>query len=131
MEGMFTNSEVVVSIYTTAASKLVHTISVVYFPKESDKSDFWGRYDNLKVRLTQKYGKPVKEYEHFEFPYSRKQSPDYAIVHDYGKVCTTFETENGLIELTFLPVLGNACTAIVYIDKINSAINDAELNDEL
>ncbi|MBG6131626.1 hypothetical protein IWQ47_003054 [Aquimarina sp. EL_43] len=114
----------VVGVATLKQKNLVSKITVI-FPESNTWSSLSSNYYNLKELLTEKYGEPSEIVEKFDV--QSEPEDDNSKMHEVGmnrcKYYTTYETENGSIQLSiendgFL----TSFVILSYFDKINSKI---------
>ncbi|EZH72364.1 hypothetical protein ATO12_23215 [Aquimarina atlantica] len=114
----------VVGVATLKQKNLVSKITVI-FPESDTWSSLSSNYYNLKELLTEKYGEPSENVEKFDV--HSEPEDDNSKMHEVGmnrcKYYTTYETENGSIQLSiendgFL----TSFVRLSYFDKINSKI---------
>lgn len=112
----------IIGVATLKGKDLVSKITVI-FPEQEAWSSLSSNYYNLKELLTEKYGEPSETVEKFD-TYSEPDD-DYAKMHAVGmdrcKYFTTFELENGSIQLSIENAgFSSSFVMLSYYDKINS-----------
>ena len=111
-----------IGVATLEQKDLVSKITVI-FPERDTWSTLSSNYFNLKELLTEKYGEPTESVEKWD-TYSKPQDDGdrmYAVKRDNCKYYTTYETENGDIQLSIdHDNLLNCFVRLSYFDKINS-----------
>ena len=132
LEGDFASyKNCTVGVSTLKSKDLVNKI-VVLFPEQDSWSALSSNYFNLKELLSQKYGQPSDSREEFQ-----SHTPDNdgskmtAVELGYCKYYSTYETENGTIQLS-IDTKGykNCFVTLAYFDKINGEkIKQEALND--
>lgn len=121
-----------VGVVTFKQLDLVSKITVM-FPQQATWSSLSSDYFVLKGLLTEKYGKPSNSVEKFE---GSKPDDDNSKMHevkmDRCKYYSTFETENGDIELSIEHESVISCyVQLSYFDKINGKKLKAKAIDDL
>jgi hypothetical protein len=125
LEGDFAGyKDCVIGVSTLEQKDLVNKITVL-FPDRDTWSSLSSNYYNLKELLTEKYGEPSKILEKFDT--SGEPTDDgsrmFAVEFDNCKYQTTYETENGSIQLSIDHHGITSCyVRLSYFDKINSEI---------
>lgn len=114
----------IVGVATLKQNDLVSKITVI-FPERDTWSSLSSNYYNLKEMLTEKYGRPFNIVEKFD-TYSKPDDDGdrmHAVKMDNCKYYTTYETENGNIQLSIDHESVFSCfIRLSYFDKINSKI---------
>lgn len=121
-----------IGVTTLKQKDLVSKIAVV-FPEVGTWFLLSSNYFSLKEMLTEKYGKPSDVIEEFQ---NNKPDDDgskmYAVKFDNCKYYTTYETDNGSIQLSIEHDGVSSCyIMLVYFDKINSEIIKKKAKDDL
>lgn len=106
----------------------------VMFPSLETWSSLSNNYFSLKEMLTKKYGEPEVCIE--EFQTKIMQNDDNSKIHEVRmnrcKYVTGYTTEKGNIELQIKGSLTDGCyVTLIYFDKINGEIIEAEAMDDL
>ncbi|NQY07521.1 MAG: hypothetical protein HRT68_15325 [Flavobacteriaceae bacterium] len=112
----------IIGVSTLKGKDLVSKITVL-FPERETWSSLSSNYFNLKELLTEKYGKPTKVVEKFDTSLKPDDDGDrmYAVKRDNCKYDTTYELENGSIQISIDHHSVSRCfVKLTYIDKINS-----------
>lgn len=122
----------IISVSTLKKKDLVSKITVM-FPDCDTWSALSANYFHLKELLTEKYGNPSKCVEKFQsYTPDSDGSKLIDVKLDACKYCTTYETENGTIQLSIEHgVLMDCFVTLVYIDKINSDTIKKQALDDL
>lgn len=122
----------IVGVATLKQKDLVSKITVI-FPENDTWSLLSSNYFSLKEMLTEKYGKPSESMEKFQSKYGPDDdnSKMYEVKMNRCKYYTTYETENGSIQLSIENNDMACCVMLVYHDKINSEIIKAKAKDDL
>lgn len=123
----------IIGVATLKQKDLVSTITVI-FPKNDTWSSLSSNYYNLKELLTEKYGKPSEIVEEFD-TYSKPDGDDgrmHAVKMDNCKYYTTYELENGSIQLSIDHESVMSCfVRLTYYDKTNREIIRQKAIDDL
>ncbi len=118
---------------TLKQKDLVSKITVI-FPASDTWSSLSSNYYSLKELLTEKYGKPSEIVEEFD-TYSKPDDDNdrmYAVKMDNCKYYTTYELENGSIQLSIDHGSAISCfVRLTYYDKTNSEIIRQKALDDL
>ena len=122
----------IIGVSTLKQKDLVCKIAVI-FPACNTWSFLSLNYFSLKEILTEKYGKPSDCTEIFQSNYQPKDdnSKMHEVQFDRCKYYTTYETENGTIQLSIGHDGVMSCfVTLIYYDKINCNIIKAKaMND--
>ena len=134
-EGEFAGySECNIYVFKVPNRNIVHEV-VVVFPKESSWANLEKEYNKFKDMLTNKYGVPTLYFETFKegaltFNDAAKMSSLKKGNCDYW---TQWEVDNGYIKVGIFSISdtdgGNI--GLVYYDKINDALVDKAIEDDL
>lgn len=112
----------IIGVATLKGKDLVSKITVI-FPEQEAWSSLSSNYYNLKELLTEKYGEPSETVEKFD-TYSEPDDDNakmYEVGMDRCKYFTTFELENGSIQLSIENGgFSSSFVMLSYYDKINS-----------
>jgi len=123
----------IIGVATLKQKDLVSKITVI-FPESETWSSLSSNYFTIKELLTEKYGEPSEIVEKFD-TYSEPEN-DNSKMHAVGmnncKYYTTFELENGSIELSIQnDGFSTSFVMLSYFDKINSEIIRQKALDDL
>jgi len=123
----------IIGVSTLKQKDLVSRI-IVIFPECDTWSSLSFNYYNLKELLTEKYGEPAENVEKWD-TYSKPNNDGdrmHAVKMDNCKYYTTYETENGDIQLSIDHDSVISCfVRLLYRDKINSEKIRAKAIDDL
>jgi hypothetical protein len=111
-----------IGVATLEQKDLVSKITVI-FPERDTWSTLSSNYFNLKELLTEKYGEPTESVEKWDTYSKPRDDGDrmHAVKMDNCKYYTTYETENGNIQLSIdHDNLFNCFVRLSYFDNINS-----------
>ena len=111
-----------IGVVTLKPKDLVSKITVL-FPESDTWSLLSNNYFHLKELLTEKYGEPSDVLEKFDTYSEPRDDSDkmYAVKFDNCKYYTTYEAENGDIQLSIDHESVISCyVRLSYFDKINS-----------
>jgi hypothetical protein len=127
MTGMFTGEGVMVGFYPTLISKKVYKVVVIY-PPQPQWSLTESKYRGLVENLKNKYGAPKESI----WKVDAFGDPEYELIRDRAVFVTRFEVANGgvTIGIQNLPEFG-VSVYIVYWDRKNDALNNAEVESDL
>jgi hypothetical protein len=122
----------IIGVTTLKQKDLVSKIAVI-FPERETWSLLSSNYYSLKEMLSEKYGKPANIVEEFQNDDPKDDGNKMiAVKLDNCKYYTTYETENGSIQLSIEHNGVTSCfVMLVYFDKINSEIIKAKAKDDL
>ncbi len=112
----------VVGVQSLEQFDLVSSIWV-RFPERDTWSSLSGDYIHLKGLLTEKYGTPAEEIEEFveDIPLYGDLLMMHAVRMNSCECMTTYEVENGLIQLAIESDSDEKCfVSLYYLDKKNS-----------
>ena len=112
----------IIGVATLKGKDLVSKITVI-FPEQETWSSLSSNYYNLKELLTEKYGEPTEIVEKFDTYSEPDDDGDrmYAVKMDNCKYYTTYELENGSIQISIDHQSVMSCfVRLAYFDKINS-----------
>ena len=112
----------IIGVATLKGKDLVSKITVI-FPEQETWSSLSSNYYNLKELLTEKYGEPSEIIEKFDTYSEPDDDGDrmHAVKMDNCKYYTTFELENGSIQISIDHQSVMSCfVRLSYFDKINS-----------
>lgn len=133
LSGKFTGQDVFLGIYSTPVSKVVCRVAVIYV--NCMLADSWmvlsDQYESLKEMLTKKYGSPDEVIEEFKSPYSVQNSPLQAFKFEKATYKTRYKTENGGITLSISGFKSYITVILLYWDKQNEDLMEAELESDL
>lgn len=99
---------------------------IVVLPTSQSWYTLKGQYEDYKEKLTKKYGAP-KSYEFFQDPYYEGDGDELTAL--FAKKCTWssfFQIEEGFV---VIEICDANCVRIIYEDKINSDLQEKEVND--
>jgi len=121
-----------IGVSTLKQKDLVSRIAVI-FPEQETWSSLSSNYFYLKELLTEKYGEPSESVEEFD---NSQPRDDNSKMHEVGmnncKYYTTYETENGSIQLSIEnDGFSTSFVRLSYFDKINSKIIREKAIDDL
>ena len=124
-----------VAVTTLKKIDLVHKIGVI-FPNQETWSRLSSNYSDLKQMLTEKYGNPNDEAELFDVKPFQLPLDDNMKMHQVGmdncKFYTVWKTDKGEIQLSIDHSGFTSCfVKVVYFDRINSAIINEKVKDDL
>jgi hypothetical protein len=122
-----------IGVATLKQKDLVSYITVI-FPESDTWSILSSNYYNLQELLTEKYGEPSESVEKWDTYSNPNDDGDrmHAVKMDNCKYYTTFETENGQIQLSIDHDNVLSCfVRLTYFDKINSEKIREEAIDDL
>ena len=124
-----------IGVSTLKKIDLVHKIGVI-FPNQETWSRLSSNYSDLKQMLTEKYGNPNDEAELFDVKPYQLPLDDNMKMHQVGmdncKFYTVWKTDKGDIELSIDHSGFTSCfVKVVYFDRINSAIINEKVKDDL
>lgn len=114
----------IIGVATLKQKDLVSKIMVI-FPESDTWSSLSSNYYTLKELLTEKYGEPSEFVEKFD-AYSEPEDDNskmHEVLMNRCKYYTTYETENGSIQLSIEnDGFSTSFVRLSYFDKINSEI---------
>lgn len=124
-----------VAVTTLNKIDLVHKIGVI-FPNQETWSRLSSNYSDLKQMLTDKYGNPNEEVELFDVKPFQLPLDDNMKMNQVGidncKFFTVWKTDKGEIQLSIDHSGFTSCfVKVVYFDRINSAIINEKVKDDL
>ena len=124
-----------VAVTTLNKIDLVHKIGVI-FPNQETWSRLYSNYSDLKQMLTEKYGNPNEEVELFDVKPFQLPLDDNMKMNQVGidncKFFTVWKTDKGEIQLSIDHSGFTSCfVKVVYFDRINSAIINEKVKDDL
>ena len=124
-----------VAVTTLKKIDLVHKIGVI-FPNQETWSRLSSNYSDLKQMLTEKYGNPIEEVELFDVKPFQLPLDDNMKMNQVGidncKFFTVWKTDKGEIQLSIDHIGFTSCfVKVVYFDRINSAIINEKVKDDL
>ena len=124
-----------VAVTTLKKIDLVHKIGVI-FPNQETWSRLYSNYSDLKQMLTDKYGNPNEEVELFDVKPFQLPLDDNMKMNQVGidncKFFTVWKTDKGEIQLSIDHSGFTSCfVKVVYFDRINSAIINEKVKDDL
>ena len=124
-----------VAVTTLKKIDLVHKIGVI-FPNQETWSRLSSNYSDLKQMLTDKYGNPNEEVELFDVKPFQLPLDDNMKMNQVGidncKFFTVWKTDKGEIQLSIDHSGFTSCfVKVVYFDRINSAIINEKVKDDL
>ena len=122
----------IVGISTLKQKDLVTKITVV-FPEQNRWSNLSSDYFILKELLIEKYGEPSESVEEFKSSIKPKDDNDkmYEIMENKCNYYTTFEINNGSIQLSIDHKFIHSFVMLTYYDKINVRIIRTKAIDDL
>lgn len=123
----------IIGVSTLQNSDVVNTI-VVIFPEKDDWSSLEGNYQQLKMMLTEKYGKPSASVEEFQGYGSPRDNSDklHRLTMDRCTYVTVFNTPKGDIQLSLGHQSVSSCfVRLQYWDMINTNAVKAKAMDDL
>ena len=106
----------------------------VMFPSLETWSSLSNNYFSLKEMLTKKYGEPAVCVEEFQNDFGKDNDnlKIHGVKMDKCKYVTGYATAKGNIELHIKGDVMNGCyVTLIYFDKINGEIIEAEAMDDL
>ena len=122
----------VINVSTLKQKDLVNNIGVL-FTKKNTWSTLSGNYFELKQLLTEKYGEPTEVEEKFDSSYQPNDDNSRMgrVRMDECKYISTWQNNNGKIQLSIENNQGSSRVKLTYLDKINSDIIKAKAKDDL
>ncbi len=133
LEGEFASyKQCLIGVSTLKQKDLVSKI-VVLFPDRDKWSSLSSNYFNLKNMLTEKYGRPFESIEEFQSYTPDDDGSKFTQVQlGACKYFTTYETENGTIQLSIENDGSLSCfVKLAYFDRINNEIIKKQAIDDL
>ena len=132
LAGTFNGQDALVGVYTSAGSRMVYQVLVIFSTQLEEWSKIWASYTTYKERLQKKYGEPITCIEENRCSYSQ-DDPLFAIEQDQAEYKTLFKAEHGTVGLAIvkLPYPMNVQVTMIYVDEKNAALNESEVLEDL
>lgn len=133
--GLYAGHDCELYIYLTPSSKTVYKVRVIVSESRS-WSILKNTYYKFKNLFNNKYGKPWKEEESFEYPYKDGDGLELSSIRDgKGTYYTSFNSTETM-GLGFIDIHINASylqgwISIDFTDGINMLLNESELSNDL
>jgi hypothetical protein len=129
LHGKFTGQNVTLRVDATSATHTVCCVNV-FFPEREQWDQLKNDYENIVSSYVSKYGEPFEKKEEFLPPFDQPSTTLQMLAIEEGKCqyYSSFKVENGGIGIEIDQFKG---VCVAYVDKVNYALYEKEMQDEI